>query len=148
MFLSRVNHVPYLILQNRFPNGTLTFTCQHGVEDCQVSRLQLCALDELEYYYGQDVAMEYVACQMAFNSDRTGVTVSLISGLMIGSVPHYQYPFPCYQCANQVGYPILYLQTCFDTVLGDLLQRTAERMTNAFQNPLDWVPTTVFDLVS
>lgn len=53
-----------------------------------------------------------------------------------------------YQCANQVGYPFEYVTSCFNTVLGDLLQRNAERLTNAVQQPLAWVPTTTYDGVS
>lgn len=62
--------------QNRYINGTLTFNCQFGVEDCNKSRVQLCVLDDLEYYYGQEEVMEFIACQMAFSSDLTGETVS------------------------------------------------------------------------
>lgn len=51
------------------------------------------------------------------------------------------------QCANRVNIPFSEITTCYNSNWGQQLQLTAERMTNAVQNPLRWVPTTTFNMI-
>lgn len=60
--------------QTREENGSLTFTCMQGEIDCHVSRIQLCGIHYLQG--SPDRIMEFVACQMNFYNDRSGVAVS------------------------------------------------------------------------
>ena len=52
----------------------MSFTCQFGPDDCHVSRVQLCAINELRD--NPDAVVEFLACQMDFGADLTGETVS------------------------------------------------------------------------
>lgn len=63
----------FTYLQAIDENGTLYYTCTYDVDNCSVTRIQLCAID---YLNGDlDATMDFVGCQMAFENDRSGETV-------------------------------------------------------------------------
>ena len=66
--------------------------------------------------------MQFIACQMRANSDRTGA-----------------------YCAAQVNLPFDLITSCYHSRLGDQLQLQAETRTNRIQDPLEWVPTIAFN---
>lgn len=117
----------------------------HGPEDCSVGRIQLCAINYLEG--DPDAIMEFVTCQMYFNSDPTGETVCDLLPLYENNREMFT-PNLSSQCANQLNIPFSALTDCYHSGLGERLQLQAETTTNDLINPLNWVPTIAYDWVS
>ncbi|XP_046400992.1 GILT-like protein 1 [Ischnura elegans] len=101
-------------------SGSGGFNCQHGPVECDANRMQSCALS---YITNPDMQAQFVPC------------------VMNGTDPTILGP----KCASEIGLNYGDVERCYATDEGLNLQLQAQTDTYAVQDPLDFVPTIVYN---
>ncbi|XP_046400783.1 GILT-like protein 1 [Ischnura elegans] len=102
------------------PDGDIEFVCQHGQIECEGNRMQSCALS---FIPDPDKRAQFVPC------------------VMNGTDPRVLGP----KCAAEIGLNYGDVERCYATDEGLNLQLQAQSDTYAIQNPLNFVPTIVYN---
>ncbi|KAK4886090.1 hypothetical protein RN001_002361 [Aquatica leii] len=100
----------------------LTFVCQHGPKECLGNKIQSCALHAL---IDQNAQIEYVHCFMNVFKKNT-------NNIEMGQ-----------SCAEAVGIPWDYVQSCSNSLAGTQLQLKAEMITGQYRP--NFIPTIIYN---
>nr|CAD7453678.1 unnamed protein product [Timema tahoe] len=103
------------------PDGSITFTCQHGPEECQGNKVHACAVYHL--YYDHVLRLDFVQCAMKeVRPDLAGP-----------------------ECAKQLGLNYRPIEECVSGQLGtDILAFFGDR-TRSLESQLTFIPSVIID---
>lgn len=119
-----VTLVPYGKSTMDTVNGTDTFTCHHGPDECYGNKVQACILDENTSHLMMNEQIKLINCLM--KEGKKNVT------------------YPTMECAkkNQIAdSAVTAIETCVNSTKGDELLKALGQKTDAFLKPLANVPT-------
>ncbi|XP_055387013.1 GILT-like protein 1 isoform X2 [Condylostylus longicornis] len=113
---------------NSFHNGVdYQFACHFGPVECYGNKLQSCMINTFDR--NADIHYEFTKCYMTSKSPRSEGEAHDLA----------------YECARAIGLPKERMDSCMNSREGILLQLRDEQATKSLQNPLQFVPTIVYD---
>ncbi|XP_039286794.1 GILT-like protein 1 isoform X2 [Nilaparvata lugens] len=116
----KIDLVPYGNAEHKVSNGTYTFTCQHGPDECRYNKIHSCAL---KYITDQNQVVDFISCLMVLKNEDKVLN----------------------ECAKKSNVDLAKINSCSSSHEGDALLAANGDRTHSFKPKVTWVPTIVFN---
>ncbi|RZF40863.1 hypothetical protein LSTR_LSTR003373 [Laodelphax striatellus] len=117
----KIDLVPYGNAEHKISkNGSYTFTCQHGPNECRFNKIHSCSL---KYLSDDNQVVNFISCLMAVKNEDKVLE----------------------ECAKKFNVDLQKINSCSSSHEGDVLLAANGDRTHSFKPKVSWVPTIVFN---